>query len=173
MTTKQWNVGDVLTASDMNVWTVPIAVIKPSAQTRNTTTSVADDADLILAVAASTSYHIQGVIIYDGANMTTGSDPGGLKYTFSLPAGATGQYFGAHQNQSGNFTGSYASNWTDTVTAATQGTGLPNNTLVSISGVLQIAGTAGNLTFRWAQVNSSGTNTKVYAQSFLTAQRIA
>lgn len=173
MATKQWNVGDVLTASDMNVWTVPVAIIKPSAQTRNTTTSVADDADLILPVAASTSYHIQGLIIYDGANMSVSTDPGGLKFTFSLPASATGQYLPIHQNQSGNFTGSYTSNWTDTVTAATQGVGLANNLNVGISGVLQVAGTAGNLTFRWAQVNSSGTNTKVYAQSFLTAQRIA
>jgi hypothetical protein len=177
MTLKSWNVGDVLTASDMNVWTIPIAVIKPSATARNTTTTLADDPDLQLAVAASSSYMVQGVIFYDGASMSSSSDPGGLKWTFSTPAGATGQYFIAHQNASGNFTGSYSAFWSDAnqnwTQAATQGVSIANGLCGALTGVLQVAGTAGTLTFRWAQINSSGTNTHVQAQSYLVGQRIS
>lgn len=178
MAAKQWNVGDVLTSSDMNVWTVPVAVVKPADTARNTTTTVADDPDLVLALAASSTYRILAMIVFGGANMAVNTDPGGLKWTFTVPASATGQYISTHQNASGNVSGMYQNSWPDTsatspaaASAATQGTG--NFMGLGITGLLAVAGTAGNLTFRWAQLNSSGTNTTVKAQSFLEAQRIA
>jgi hypothetical protein len=172
--TKQWNVGDVLTAADLNVWTVPVAVFKPSNTSRNTTTSVADDPDLILPVAASTTYEVRGVIFYDGPATGTGD----IKWTFSLPSGATGQYQMIHQNLTAGTAGMWQINWTDgpnltTTQANTQGTGSPNILAMTFSGLLAVAGTAGNLTFRWAQNTSNGTNTRVYQQSYMVAQRIA
>jgi hypothetical protein len=175
MAAKSWNVGDVLTASDMNVWTVPVAVIKPSNTSRNTTTSVADDPDLVLPLAASSSYDIRMMVFYDGPS-TPGT--GDIKWTFTLPAGATGTYMAVHQNIAASTAGMYMLNWTDgpninQTNANSQGTGTGNQLGILFSGLVAVAGTAGNLTFRWAQNTSSGTNTRVFAQSYMVAQRIA
>jgi hypothetical protein len=172
MTVKQWAVGDVLAASDMNVWTVPIAVIKPADTARNSTTTVADDPDLQLPVAASSTYQVTGVFFYDGPSTGTGD----IKWTWTVPSGAGGQYSCDHQNISGSYAGAFANNWTDgpglTSTQANS-TGVGTILTLTWKGILVVVGTAGNLTFRWAQNTSSGTNTHVKAQSYLVAQRIA
>ena len=172
MAVKQWAVGDVLTSSDMNVWTVPIAVIKPANTSRNTTTTVTSDPDLTLPLAASSTYDIRMLVNYDGG-ATGASD---IKWTFTVPAGATGIYVAAHQNISGVYAGAFVNNWTDGPgLSATQANtnGLGNNLGIFFNGILAVAGTAGNLTFQWAQNTSSGTNTRVFAQSYMVAQRIA
>lgn len=173
MAVKQWNIGDVLTAADLDAWTVPVAAIKPSNTSRNTTTTVSDDPDLTLAVAASSTYAVTGVVFYDGPSAGTGD----IKWTFSVPTSATGQYQVVHQNISGNTAGMWQVNWTDgpnlvTTQANTQGTGSPNILAMTFNGLLAVAGTAGNLTFRWAQNTSNGTNTRVYQQSYFVARRI-
>ena len=158
----------------MNVWTVPIAVIKPTTTSRNTTVTVADDPDLILPLAASSTYDIRMAVFYDGPATGTGD----IKWTFTTPASATGQYMAVHQNISGATAGMYSLNWTDgpninQTNANTNGTGTGNQFAIFFNGMIQVAGTAGNLTFRWAQNTSSGTNTRVFAQSYMVAQRIA
>ena len=173
MAVKQWAVGDVLSAADMNAWAVPVVVFKPANTSRNTTTTVTDDPDLSLPVASSATYEVRGVIFYDGPAAGTGD----IKWTFSLPSGATGQYQMIHQNISGNTAGMWQINWTDgpnlvTTQANCQGLGSPNVLAMTFSGLLATGGTAGNLTFRWAQNTSNGTNTRVYNQSYMLAQRI-
>jgi|SRR5215469_7841692 len=167
MTVKQWNVGDVLAAADMNLWTVPIVVIKPSDTARNNTTTMTNDPDLVLPVAASSTYHINGLILYDGP--TAGASD--LKSTFTIPAGASGMYFALRQGLGGGFAGNQSNNWTDTVTSNTIAVGTIMN--LSVKGILVVGGTAGNLTLQWAQNTANATNTHIKAQSFLTAQRIA
>lgn len=159
--------GEVLFASDANIWFLPLAVIKPADTARASTTSLADDPDLQLPLAANASYRIDSVIFYDGPS--AGSSD--LKWQFSVPSGSNGQYFVAHQNLSGSFTGAFQSNWTDTLTANTNGVG--SQMCLDIHGIIQTAATAANFTFRWAQNTSSGTNDHIKAQSFLTARRIA
>ena len=167
-----WAVGQVLSAADVNAWFVPIAVNKLTTTSRNTTTTLADDPDLVLPLAANALYHLNGVIFYDGATMAVNTDPGGLKWSFTVPAGTTGQYFAAHMNLSNAFTGAYALNWTDTGTAVTLGSGLSPGLAATFTGFIDTAGTAGNMTYRWAQNTSSGTNTKMLLNSYLTIQRI-
>jgi hypothetical protein len=151
----------------MNVWTVPIAVYKTADTGRNTTTTMTADPDLVLPVASSSIYHITGCIFYTG-NATSAD----FKFTFTLPAGASGYYFPCRQNLSGNFTGSFGNQWTDTATANTTGTGVANLMVVYVDGFLTTAGTAGNLTLSWAQNTSNGTNTTVKQNSILAAQRV-
>jgi hypothetical protein len=164
---KSWNVGDVLSAADMNAWTVPIIVSKSVATSRNTTTTMTNDPDLQLPVASSAVYDINGCLFYTG-NATSAD----FKFTFSLPSGAGGYYFPCRQNLSGNFTGSFGNQWTDTATANTTGTGVANLMVVFIKGFLSTAGTAGNFTLQWAQNTSNGTGTTVKENSFISAQRI-
>jgi hypothetical protein len=163
MPVKSWSIGDLLTAGDMNAWTVPIAVIKPSDTARTTTTALADDPDLIVPVAANAIYHINGVVFYDGP---LGS---GLKWAFSVPSGTTGQYWDIRAPSGGGLDANIAQNWTDTADTTTTGAG----TILAVPfiGLLDTAGTAGNLTFRWAQNTGTGTD-HVKAQSYFTAQRI-
>lgn len=174
MAVKSWNVGDVLSAADMNIWTVPVAVVKPSNTSRNNTTTVADDPDLVLAVAASATYDIRMLVAYDGASS---AGTGDLKWTFTVPSGASGTYMALHQNLSGNTAGMWTLNWTDgpninQTTANTAGTGTGNQFGIFFNGLLQTAGSAGNLTFRWAQNTSGATSTRVFAQSYIAAQRV-
>ena len=173
MAVKQWAVGDVLSASDMNVWTVPVFASKPSNTSRNSTTTVSDDPDLFLPVAAGATYVVTGVIFYDGPAAGTGD----IKWTFTVPSGATGQYQMIHQNISGNTAGMWQVNWTDgpnlvTTQANAQGLGSPNVLAMTLNGLLVTGGSAGNLQWRWAQNTSNGTNTRVYNQSYLCAQRV-
>jgi hypothetical protein len=160
-------VGDVLSAADMNAWTVPIVAAKTADTGRNTTTTMTNDPDLVVPVAAGAVYNIDGALFYTG-----NAAAADLKFTFALPAGAGGYGFFCHQNVSGNFTGSFANQWTDTTSANTTGTGIANLMVVFVKGYLTTAGTAGNFTLQWAQNTSNGTNTTMKANSFLSAQRI-
>lgn len=166
MAIPTWSVGEVLAAADVNTWFVPLVIIKPGDTARNSTTSMSNDPDIVLALAGSSTYHIKGVIFYSGPS--AGSSD--FKWTFTIPTGATGQYYGAHQNLSGQFAGAFQSNWTDTDTANTNGVG--TIMCLEIQGILVTSG-SGNFRLQWAQNTSNATNTYVKAQSFLTAQRIA
>ena len=168
MAVKSWNVGDVLTASDMNAWTVPIIAVKPADTNRNTTTTLADDPDLVIPVTSGATYDINSFIIYSGSPSGTGD----LKYTFTVPAGSSGRYSPIRQNLAGQYTGWALNLWTDVDSANTNGTGAGQFVSLFVKGILITGGSAGNLTFRWAQNTSSGTNTIVRANSFLQAQRI-
>jgi hypothetical protein len=172
MTVKSWSVGDVLTASDMNVWTVPVAAVKPSTTGRASTTTMTNDPDITLAVAANAIYEVVGLFLIDGASMAVSTDPGGFKWTFTVPAGVTGSYFYGHNNLSAGFAGAFPAQWTDTASGNTTGSSTANTQNVAIIGVLNTAGTAGSLTLQWAQNTSSGTNTHVQANSYLRLQRI-
>lgn len=165
MPVPTWSVGQVLSASDVNQWFVPVAVVKPADTARNSTTALANDPDLVLNLAANSTYHVQGVIFYDGP-AAGASD---IKYTFTVPTGASGQYFMPRQNLSGNFAGAFSNFWTDTNSANTNSVG--TFMILGVSGLL-ITVTAGALHFQWAQNTSNATNTRVRANSFLSAQRI-
>lgn len=160
-----WAVGQVLSANDVNQWFVPLAVVKPADTSRNSTTTMSNDPDLVLNVAASATYYVSGVIFYDGP--AAGSSD--IKYTFTVPTGASGQYFLPRQSLAGNFADAFSHFWTDTNTANTNSVG--TFMILGVMGLL-ITTTAGALRFQWAQNTSNATNTRVRANSFLTAQRI-
>lgn len=167
MAIPTWVPGEILASSDVNTWFVPKAIVKPSDTPRSSTTTMTNDPDLVLPLGGNSTYEITGVIFYDGP--TAGSSD--LKFTFTVPSGSNGQYFAGHQNLSGAFAGAFQNNWTDTVTANTNGVG--TIMCVAIQGIEVTGGSAGNLTLQWAQNTSNGTNTHVKAQSYLVATRIA
>lgn len=166
MAVPTWSVGEVLSANDVNTWFVPATVVKPQDTGRFSTTSMTNDPDLVLALGASGSYMIHGVIFYDGPS--AGSSD--IQWTFTLPTGAAGKYFCTRQNLTGQFSGAFTFFWTDTVTANTNGVG--TNMAVELHGIVGTA-SAGNMRFLWAQNTSNATNTHVQNNSFLTARRIA
>ena len=165
------NPGDVATSAIANKWFLPIAVVKPSDTGRISDTTQAPDPDLVIPLLANSTYEVDMVLFYDGG---AGGSPneGDIRYTFTIPSGASGQIATARQDTSGDFVGAGAYNWTDSVVAQTVGVG--TILCIPIKGYLIIGGTAGNLTFEWAQATSaSGANTHVKAGSYMVARRIA
>ncbi len=172
-TPRTWVVGEVVTAALMNaeirdqlnalITLQPISAVKSADTGRASTTSLAADPHLVLAVAASATYLLDGWLEYDGA-----FGAGDLKADWSLPSGATIRW-GLHANASGDTTQKYATTTGPAATALTAGTygvGAVANA-ARPAGFLTIGATAGNATFRWAQNSSNGTATTLRAGSWL------
>lgn len=133
-------------------------------------TALQDDNHLILPVEANSTYLIQAFIIYDGS--TTGD----INIGWSGPAGATFDWTPA-----GLTTGA------TTVSASVKLAGNPIGTADALGavgvgtkavliaeGILIVAGTAGSLTFRWAQNALDAVNaTTVFTGSVLRGRKIA
>jgi len=164
MAVKSWNVGDVLSASDMNTWTVPLVGIKSADQTITSQTTLINDADMRFAVAANATYEFHVYLRYSSG---TGQD---WKSSFTVPAGASA-HFARYANDSG---GTFGGNgdFADTDTPVSQGAGVGNVRTINFFGWLSVGGTAGNLIFQWAQNTSGAFNTSLYANSYLTGRRI-
>jgi hypothetical protein len=165
MAVKSWNVGDVLSASDMNTWTVPLVGIKSADQTITSQTTLINDADMRFAVAAGATYEFH---VYLRFSSGTGQD---WKSSFGVPAGANCRFQRLGRDLTAAFAGDAEFQASDSVTS--QGRGVGNISNAQFMGVLFTAGTAGNLIFQWAQNTSGAFNTTLYANSYLTGRRIA
>lgn len=142
------------------------SIRKTADESVTSSTSMQDDNELLIAVAANTNYIFEGFIIYDGATA------GDIIMGWSGPAGSTIEWFADSLINS-------ATTGVDAVARTYQTTGTPSggalgagsNVFANPRGIIQVAGTAGNLQFRWAQLASSGTATRVRAGSMLTVRR--
>lgn len=153
----------------MNSWTIPVPAIKPSDTSRTSTTSLTADPDLVCAVAANSSYRFWAYLNYEGANVGTGD----LKWSFTVPAGATMRYQSLAVNTAGTLSAVLIGptwNGASVNSAGTNGVGNPMS--LTMHGTLVVVGTAGNVTFNWAQNTSSGTSTTVHSQSALILDHI-
>lgn len=164
MPVKVWNVGDVLAAADVNAWLAPLAGVKSADQIITSTTTLINDADMRIAVAANSLYEFHVHMRYASP---TGGD---WKSSFSVPAGASASFQRVGLNLSGVFAGGFDS--TDTSTVTSQGQGASTILAADFFGWAVTAGTAGNLIFQWAQNTSNAGNTTLFKNSFLTARRI-
>jgi hypothetical protein len=157
-------VGQVLSASDVNTWFVPVTAVKP-ADTGRTGTSASADPDLSIAVAANATYHVKAVIQYKGPTNGT-SD---AKFGISAPSSSTG--FSIVTRLQITAFPTTTIDWNalgNTSNAGTNGTGVTLPCLIDAS--VTTAATAGNIAVIWAQNTSSGTTT-VMAGSQLIIQR--
>ncbi|MFE5675116.1 hypothetical protein ACFQ7B_07500 [Streptomyces erythrochromogenes] len=176
-TPRTWVVGEVVTAAQLNTeirdqFAALIAaapeIVKSGDTGRPSTTTLAADPHLALAVAANATYAVEGFIDYDGA-----FGAGGLKIDFTLPASATMRW-GLLGNVVSDINQKASTNTTDqtgNLSVGTYGTG-GTHTHALLSGHLTTAGTAGTMTLRWAQSASNATATTVYAKSRMRLRRI-
>ena len=164
MAVKVWNVGDVLSASDMNTWTVPLVGLKSADQTTTNSTFI-NDTDMRLAVAAGATYEFHAYIRFSSG---TGQD---WKSSFNVPAGAIARFQFLGRTLSGTFVGDDEYPAASTVQSQGRGVGVLSNG--QFMGVVVTAGSAGNFIYQWAQNTSGAFNTTLYANSYLTARRIA
>lgn len=160
-----WTPGQVLTASDVNSWFVPLAAIKTSDQSVTSSTTMVNDTALVLTPAVSASYLFQCYIYFQAG--TTGD----FKWQFGVPAGAFMRYMALYQGTGGGFGNQNTNGAADVVAAQGNGAGVDN--AVFMAGTLVMGSTAGNCQFKWAQNTSDGTASIVKAQSCLYLYRIA
>jgi hypothetical protein len=134
------------------------------------TTAMANDEDLILALVANYSYTFNAMVVY-GAGTTAD-----IKLGWTFPTGATLTYaaLGTDVTAGGN-----APVETVSVAEASDtskpygGAGISSFRFVEYTGRITVSSTAGNLTLRRAQNTSTAENTLIKAGSFLTLQRVA
>lgn len=145
---------------------------KTADETVTSDITLQNDDVLLFPVVANATYSFRLFLRYSAA--TTGD----LRFGFTLPAGAVGEKSSAHAP----LTATSCVN-TSTTTATNDitqtdpnvggaGTGAGNICSLVVDGTVITAGTAGNVTLRWAQVASDVTATTVHANSWLTYRRI-
>jgi hypothetical protein len=160
-----WSVGQVLAAADVNSWFIPLVGIKSGDQTISSQTTLINDADMRVAVAANATYEFKVYLRYSSG---TGQD---WKSSFTVPASAFARFQRIGKDLSGNF-GSI-NEQTDSGSVTSQGSGVGTMLNAQFYGVLVTSGSSGNFIFQWAQNTSGAFNTTLYANSYLIAQRIA
>jgi hypothetical protein len=164
MAAPVWSVGQVLTASDVNTWFVPLAAAKLTSQSVTSSTTLVNDADLVLAVAANATYDFACQLFYIAA---AGGD---IKWTWSVPAGSGILYQNLHNEGGGTGLANacVANSDADTPTAAGGGS---TTEAARMTGTMTTSSTTGNAQLRWAQNASSATATQVRAKSSLILRR--
>jgi hypothetical protein len=166
MAAPVWSVGQVLTASDVNVWFVPIAVTKPTSQSVTSSTALVNDSALAVAVAANANYEFTCQLFFIAAN-----GPGDIKWTWSVPAGSALIYQNLHNEGGGTGVNNSGVANSDADTPFAAGGGSPTEA-ARMTGNLNTSATTGNIQLRWAQNTSSATATQVRANSQLILRRI-
>lgn len=167
MAVPVYTTGQVLAASDCNLWFVPLVAIKASDQSVTSSTVLVNDTALLLPLAANASYEVWLEGFWFPVN---GSATPGLTFAFTAPAGATFTYSQVTSDGAGKAVVVDLSLAGDTgKLAAASGPFSP----LSIHGICVMSSTAGNLQYQFTQNLSSATSTTMKAGSFITARRIA
>ena len=164
MAIPTWTSGEVLTASDVNSYFVPIAAVKTS-NTDRTTLTKSDDPDLSVSVEASAYYVVEAVLVY----FCTSTTPN-FAWTWTTPSGAGSSGYFATYNGSSDSQVHEWNLWSETHTAGVNptSTSLP----VFIHGTL-LTSSAGTFALNWAEATSTAAAMTLSARSHLTLQRIS
>src|SRR6266568_1273001 len=151
MAVPTWSVGQVLAASDVNLWFVPIVIQKGANQSVTSSTTLVNDTALVLAVAANAIYALDGFFIYDG------DAAGDIKWHFTAPASATLNWVssGLASGAAGSTDNVSRTAQTLADTAPSGAIGAGSSVVLPVLGILTTAGTAGNLQLQWSQNASS------------------
>lgn len=156
--------GSRITAGLLNSM-LPLTVIKPADESVTSSVTLQNDNDLLASVVANAQYDVECMLNYEGG--TQGASD--LKAGFTVPSGATLKLCPAYVDTSGNFhIGNNLTGGT-TISAGSNGAGVPRT--LTMTGTLVVGSTAGTLQLQWAQNTSSGTPTIVHTGSSLTLTR--
>ncbi|MGP4092922.1 hypothetical protein [Nonomuraea sp. KM90] len=162
-----WVSGQILSAADLMRLPQHDLVLKAADQNIASTTSPVDDTHLFLSVAANTKYWVEGFIIYNGP---TAAD---IQFTWSFPVGSTFRWTNDALFEPPAVSGDVdrrCYSGSDLVVASTSS---PIDMVALPRGVLQVAGTAGTLRFRWCQWTSNVTPSVVKTNSMLRLTRVS
>lgn len=133
-----------------------LRVVKTVAETVNNSTTMQNDDELFLTVAASTTYRFSARILY-----TSGVTPD-IKFGFTYPVGATATYT-IHGIAAGGAALTAFHQVETTVSAMEGGTA----TACTMTGTWTTGVTPGTVQLQWAQNTLNASNTQVLTGSFL------
>lgn len=156
--------GHIATVADFST---VATVLKTITESVASSTTLQNDDELVLAVAANSKYALEGYFLYDGS---TAAD---LKVAFTVPTGATINW-SPFAPTSGVGTTDY--NVTViTTSGGTRGVACNGATVMSMQpkGYISVGATAGNLQLQFAQVASNATATRILAGSWMMLTRLA
>ena len=139
-------------------------VVKSNDESVTSSTVLQADNHLVFTVGASEVWIVSYMLFYDGA---TGGD---IKFNLTVPA--SGSYIvgghGINTDLSTISVSATSSSGADIIMGAVgSGTGIMGRMDARVGG-----GTGGTVTLTWAQNASDGTATRIFAQSYLVAQRV-
>jgi hypothetical protein len=166
---KTFVTGEVLTAADVNLYlSNTIFARKTATETVTSSTTLQDDNDLTVSVAANSTYEVTGLIRY------TALQAADIKFKFVGPASAT-MHAAVHRLSLGA-----AAETDDAIEyldindeTSSGGLGATVDSAIRITGLLVVAGTAGSFKLQWSQDTSSGTGTEVRAGSYVCLRRVS
>lgn len=141
-------------------------VRKAASEPRDTTTTLADDAELLLPVGANETHTFESLILY------TSNTAGDIKAAFTGPSGSTVacNFFGP---DAGIAVFDINAQVTRTSGTASGHGGDGTSRVLWARGIIRTGATAGNLALQWAQLASNGAATSVLLDSFLEMRRRA
>lgn len=163
-----FSTGDVPTATQVNNWFVnEICVVKAGNTSRASTTTLADDPDLVFSVDANTKYRVTMMLL------VAAQVANDFKMDFTLPAGASFNYAMSTQTTGAAV---YSDDQIFPVVAGTStaigGLAGVGSAVGMVDGLLAVAGTAGTFKLQWAQLVSGASATSLMANSWLEARRV-
>lgn len=167
MALKTFVTGEVLTAADVNTYLVnSVGVRKTANESVTSSTTLQDDDELFVSVAANFTYEVSCMLKYDGA--TTGD----FKIQWNVPASATFDYSILRlQTGASDATAVALDYGQENVDMVMGAIGSGTTATAMILGTLIVAGTAGTFGLKWAQGTSSATATRILTRSMLVARR--
>jgi hypothetical protein len=157
-----WSIGQVLAASDVNSWFVAKSVVKTANTSYTSTTTLANDPDLVVPVAANSQYIVTAFLLFQAAHTVAGD----LKWDFTIPASATFTYQVLHNEGGGSPLNNSVNQYLNTTVGFAAGQDAANSTL-TLWGTVITGATAGNVQWRIAQQTSNTTATIIRNSSFL------
>jgi len=144
---------------------------KTADETVTNSAALQDDDALALAVAASSTYVLDGLVIYSAA---TAAD---AQFAVTGPSGASCAWSAHGLSSSAASTSgsilSAASTIGDAGALTVGGVAAGTKVTAHVRGLVTVAATAGTLTLRWAQASADASDIVVYAGSYLVLRRVA
>lgn len=168
-----WPSGHVPTSSevaDLFSAAEPVFKRKTADQSVTNSTTLVNDTELFLSVAANRTYVIDSFLIYDGAGATA------FKLAFTGPSGATFDWW-QDGNSGGNSAASGTTWWGYNQIGTTNSTygaaGAGSKLACRPAGILIVGANAGTFQLQFAQGSSSATATHLFTGSCLWARWVA
>lgn len=135
---------------------LPFYAIKPTTTSRSSTTTLADDPDLVVSLPRTGTWMYELWLNYTGASIGTGD----LKVRMNYSGTSTFDVFGVHGINTTSTSQFTAAGGTQAGPGVAVGTNGGNFTIATIGGSLVVT-TTGDVSFQWAQNTSSATSTNL------------
>lgn len=176
-TYPSWAAGQRITAAQLTAM-LPDVVIKAADESLSSNTTLQNDDELFLSVAASAKYVVDlQIFAITAANDVTED----IKLGFTFPSGSTLHFSGTGPNNA-DLSGAASSNsngeWIARMSATSGTTTIPYGMSgvelgLSLRAILITSTTAGTLQLQWAQNSSTANALTVSAGSMMRARRVA